>query len=58
MVFWLSKDIILPCLHPSTLPAREGERGRVPGQANLPKWRSVNCFFVLFFFQAVAYKKG
>lgn len=45
MVYWLSKDIILLCPVTSTLPARE----RDLGQANLPKWHSVNCFVCPFF---------
>lgn len=58
---WLSKDIISPPPPPHPHPHRprpstaaackgelEGERelGLVPGPANLPEWRSVNCFCV------------
>lgn len=61
LVYWLSKDIILLCPVTSALPAaeREGKRDWALGQANLPKWHSVNCFVCPFFsLQAVAYKKG
>ena len=61
MVYWLSKDIVLPCPLTSTLPARQRERERVtePVAKLICLSGTVSIvLFVLFFFQAVAYKKG